>query len=622
MSYQNILDKVNLPDDIAKLKSNELHILCDNIREKIINVVSQNGGHLASNLGAVELTVALFRVFGSADDKIIWDVGHQCYTHKILTGRKNLIHTIRTTGGLSGFPKRSESPYDAFNVGHSSTSISAALGIASAKEIQNLPGHTIAVIGDGALTGGLAYEGLNNAGRFKKNFIVVLNDNKMSISKNIGSMSSYLNKIRMLASYTKLKKKVKYKLNHMNTIGSTTGKVLSKTKSMMKNLLYDKNLFEDMGFKYYGPIDGHNLNELINAFDMAKHIDQPVIIHTVTIKGKGYSFAEKNPSSYHGVSKFNINTGESLPDSLTYSDVFGSKLCEIAKLNKKVCAITAAMKSGTGLKDFAKQYKNRFFDVGIAEEHAITFAAGLATTGLIPVVALYSTFLQRGYDQIIHDAAAQDLSLILAIDRAGIVGKDGETHQGIFDTAFLNSIPNVTIFAPTYFDEMSFMMQSAVDDFENVRAIRYPRGTEPYRPVDYISSPEAFDLYYTNEYTDHLIITYGRIFAEACKAQKILQEKNITTHILKLNIIKPIHMDALKKSLEYKNLFFFEEGIKIGGISETFLSQIAQMGFKGNSTIKAIDDQFVSHSDVEYALGQFKLTAEKIANTIERNVAI
>lgn len=616
MSYYNILDKVERPEDLQKLTKEELKVLCDNIRCMIVNVVSENGGHLASNLGVVELTVALYKSFDLPKDKIIWDVGHQCYAHKILTGRKNLIHTIRTTGGISGFPKRNESKFDAFNVGHSSTSISAAFGIACAKDILGEDGHVIAVIGDGALTGGLAYEGLNNAGQFKKNFIVVLNDNKMSISKNVGSISRYLTRIRLRSSYISLKKKVRSQLNRMDHFGSTAQRFIRRTKSTMRKLLYERNFFEDMGFVYYGPIDGHNIDEMTHAFDMAKSIDEPVLIHTITTKGKGYKFAEKKPNVFHGIGSFDIGTGKHEIKPKTFSQVFGEKICSLANKNEKICAITAAMKLGTGLSDFANLFKSRFFDVGIAEGHAITFAAGLAAEGLLPFVAIYSSFLQRGYDQIIHDAAAQELPIVLAIDRAGIVGEDGETHQGVFDVAFLNSIPNVTIFTPTYFNELQFMLQAAANDYDSVKAIRYPRGTEPYRPDDFVSSTNQFDMY-GNPASDVLIVTYGKIFANACKAKEILQSRNFNVNILKLNIVKPLPREALNKALRYKKVFFFEEGMKIGGISETFLSTISEMGFKGESYIRAIDNEFITQGKIDYSLDKLGLSDNKIAKIIK-----
>ncbi|MEE0265400.1 MAG: 1-deoxy-D-xylulose-5-phosphate synthase, partial [Acutalibacteraceae bacterium] len=448
------LDYINSPCDIVNFTDEELKELSSEIRAKLIEVVSKNGGHLAPNLGTVELTIALEKVFNSKSDSIVWDVGHQCYTHKLLTGRAGRFDTIRTEGGLSGFPKRDESEYDAFNVGHSSTSISAAYGIARAKNIMGIKGSTIAVIGDGALTGGMAYEGLNNAGRFKKNFIVVLNDNKMSISKNVGAIARYLKGIRVKKGYLKTKMRVERVLTKIPLIGNRTASALREIKTDIRLSLNRGNIFEDLGFSYYGPFDGHDIKKLTEVFETVKAIDGPVLVHVITKKGKGYAMAESKPNVYHGISAFDIETGEPKSGKIDYSSVFGTKLIELATKHKNICAITAAMESGTGLSEFATVFKNRFFDTGIAEEHAVTFAGGLATQGVLPFFAVYSSFIQRGVDQIIHDVAMQNLHVVFAIDRAGLVGEDGETHQGVFDVALLNPVPNTTIYSPTYFDEL------------------------------------------------------------------------------------------------------------------------------------------------------------------------
>lgn len=473
-SEYDILKKINNPCDLNGIDN--LDGVCSEIRKKIVSIVSKNGGHLASNLGVVELTVALYKVFNEKNDRIIWDVGHQCYAHKMLTGRFNNIDSIRTEGGLSGFPNRTESGYDIFTSGHSSASISAALGLAYSNMIEGKNAHTIAVIGDGALTGGLAYEGLNNAGKFRKNFIVVLNDNKMSISHNVGAISRYLTYVRIRPSYMRMKSRIEYFLSKIPLLGSFLIKLIRKLKYIFKGLLYNTTIFEDMGFLYYGPVAGHNVNELIRVFKRVKEFNRPVLVHVVTTKGKGYKFAEKNPKQFHGVSKFDANTGGADTPKESFSSVFGEELCKLAKQNEKVCAITAAMKSGTGLNNFSKLYKNRFFDVGIAEEHAVTFAGGLAAGGLVPVVAVYSTFLQRAYDEIIHDVALQNVKVIFAVDRAGFNGDDGATHQGIFDIPFLNSVPYMKIFAPSFFDELRVMLNNAVSNCDGMLAIRYPRG--------------------------------------------------------------------------------------------------------------------------------------------------
>ena len=539
-----ILDNINSPTDIKNLSEYELNELADEIRTVIIETVSENGGHLASNLGVVELTLAIHKVFNMPVDKLVWDVGHQSYAHKIITGRKNQIHTIRKENGLSGFPKRNESPYDSFDTGHSSTSISAAFGISCAGDVSKDNHYTIAVIGDGALSGGLAYEGLNNSGRYKKNFIVILNDNKMSISKNVGSMAKYLTKTRIKPSYLDAKSRVQGTLAKIPVIGKPLANAMKKLKDWVRDEFFGhrNNIFEQMGFTYYGTFDGHNIPQLVTALEAAKRKKGPVIVHVCTKKGKGYEFAEKNPKDFHGISSFDIDTGEPKSSAKGYSYIFGKYLCSLAENDKRICAITAAMSSGTGLEEFSKKYKERFFDVGIAEEHAVTFAGGLAAGNVIPVFAVYSTFLQRAYDQILHDAALQNLHVVLAIDRAGIVGEDGETHQGIFDVAFLNTIPNVTIYAPSSFRELEIMLNKAIYHTKGTVAVRYPRGSEKYLPDNFEPSAEPYSLYGDAD-CDDLIITYGRTFSDVCMARDELDKK---VCILKLNQIKPFPKRLLK----------------------------------------------------------------------------
>lgn len=616
MSSYEYLDKINSPRDLKKLSVDELNVLCSEIRDKLITTVSKNGGHLSPNLGTVELTVAMHYVYDTPNDKIVWDVGHQSYTHKILTGRKDKLDTIRKKGGISGFPKRDESKYDSFNVGHSSTSISAAYGIARARAIKGEKGRTVAVIGDGALTGGLAYEGLNNAGRSNKNFIVILNDNKMSISRNVGSIAKYLTHIRIRPGYIKIKKAVEKVLLHTPVIGSPIRKLLLNSKSRLRTSVYRNTIFEDLGFVYYGPVDGHDLNKLINAFNAAKNVNQAVLIHVITKKGKGYRFAENDPKSFHGISSFDIENGEPISSGKSFSAHFGEVLCDIAENDRRICAITAAMKLGTGLLAFSRKYKERFFDVGIAEEHAVTFAAGLATENMVPVFAVYSSFLQRSYDQIIHDAAAQKLHIVLAVDRAGIVGEDGETHQGVFDVAMLNNIPNVTIYSPCYFDELGSAMNKAIYRSENIVAIRYPRGGEPYRPSDYVTNDE-FSVYGNGK--DALIVTYGRIFAFAAQAKDILAGKDINVTILKLNRIKPIPSDSIDFAAGFKKVYFFEEGIETGGIGELFYCMLGNRNFSGSYDLTAIRDKFVPQSTVDEALAQLNLDCCGIVNKITWN---
>ncbi len=612
------LSKIKSPADLKKLSEAELPALCEEIRRKLVLTVSENGGHLASNLGVVELTVALHYVFDCPKDSIVWDVGHQSYTHKMLTGRYDKIDTIRKTGGLSGFPRRYESPCDAFGAGHSSTSISAAYGIAKAKEIKGDESYTIAVIGDGSLTGGLAFEGMNNAGRFKKNFIVVLNDNKMSISKNVGAVSKYLTNIRISPWYANAKTRLEHFLNKVPLVGHPLVLFLTKVKNRIRKSYYKNNLFQDFGFHYYGPVDGHNFEDIIHALNTAKKIEGPVLIHAVTVKGKGYQFAEDDPKSFHGIGKFHVDTGEPISSGKCYSDCFGETMVELAKKNKGLCAITAAMTVGTGLGDFSQQFRDRFFDVGIAEEHAVTFGSGLASQGLTPVFAVYSSFLQRAYDQLIHDAAVQNLHLVLGIDRAGIVGEDGETHQGLFDVSILNSIPGTTIYSPCYFDELKDALNTAVNKDKGLTAVRYPRGFEPKRPQDYGEGNIDYKIY-GNQNAQRLIVTYGRLFGEAVKARDMLGVYGIKVCILKLCKIKPISEEAIKFASKFKFVHFFEEGMRSGGIAEIFESELLSRRFMGSFKITAIEDVFVPHSKDSVALNALKLDAEHIYETMKYN---
>ena len=615
MSDNKILDNIHSPSDIKNLSEDELYELAEELRTVIIETVSENGGHLASNLGVVELTLAIHKVFDMPDDKIVWDVGHQCYAHKIITGRKDKIHTIRKENGLAGFPKRSESPYDNFDTGHSSTSISAAFGISCARDISDSKYHTIAVIGDGALSGGLAYEGLNNAGRYKKNFIVILNDNKMSISKNVGSMAKYLTKTRIKPSYLDAKSRVQDFLEKIPVIGNSLANGVRKIKDWVRDEFFGhrNNIFEQMGFTYYGTFDGHNIPQLVTALKAAKRKKGPVLVHVCTKKGKGYEFAEKNPTGFHGVSAFDIDTGEPKSSAKGYSYIFGKYLCSLAENDKKICAITAAMSSGTGLTEFSKKYKDRFFDVGIAEEHAVTFAGGLASCDIIPIFAVYSTFLQRAYDQILHDAALQNLHAVLAIDRAGIVGEDGETHQGIFDVAFLSTIPNVTVYAPSSFRELELMLDKAIYHTNGTVAVRYPRGTERYLPDNFEPSAEPYSLYGDID-SDDLIITYGRTFSDVCSAREELNKK---IGILKLNRIVPVSEKAVEIAMNYKSVYFFEEGIKNGGVGERFGFSLYQSGFNGKFDLTAIEN-YVTQSTTQSALHKLGLDTESIKLKLEK----
>lgn len=611
-----LLDQIHSPADLKDLTPAQLEQLCTELRTMIIRTVAKNGGHLASNLGSVELTVALHRVFGTPDDQIVWDVGHQAYAHKILTGRKDRFLTIRTQGGLSGFPNRQESPWDAFTAGHSSTSISAALGIAQAKALKGKPGYVVAVIGDGALTGGMAYEGLNNAGRFGKNLIVVLNDNKMSISRNVGAMARYLAHMRTKPGYLKAKSNVETVLNGIPLVGKPIWKAFHALKAVLRSLLYNSTLFEDMGFYYYGPFDGHDLPQLTEVLETAKTIDHPLLLHVVTEKGRGYSFAEQNPGAFHGVSSFDVQTGRaSAAKKETFSSVFGSTLCSMAAEDSRICAITAAMKSGTGLETFSERFPQRFFDTGIAEEHAVTFAGGLASQGMLPIFAVYSTFLQRGYDQMIHDVAIQRVKVVFGVDRAGVVGEDGETHQGIFDAAYFNTIPGVTVYSPAYFDELIRDLHRAFYETPGMVAVRYPRGAEGFRPADFLHRGEGFDQY-GDAAAPALLVTYGRLFAQACRAQEVLNSRGMAVEVLKLDRIKPLPEGALQAAARKKRVFFFEEGIRTGGVGEHFESLLYEKtAFSGTCRIHAIEN-FVAHASVSQCLQALGLDADSMVQTI------
>ena len=619
MSTGSLLNGIKSPRDVKKLSFEELEILCVQIREKIIETVSQNGGHLASNLGSVELTVAMHKVFDCPQDQFVFDVGHQAYTHKLLTGRLENFHTLRKEGGLSGFMRRDESPYDPVSSGHSSTSISAAFGLLSAKNLKGEPGKVVAVIGDGALSGGLAYEGINNAGSCRKNFIVILNDNEMSISRNVGSMAGYLSTIRTRGIYLRTKSAVDKLLSRVPVLGEAARKVILKSTSTLKDLVYNDTIFENLGFMYYGPIDGHDIRELVKVLQVAKEKDRPVLVHVRTTKGKGYSFAEKNPKGFHGTPKFDVKTGAQGASQGTFSSTFGEAISQMAKKDSRICAITAAMKLGTGLSDFARNFKDRFFDVGIAEGHAVTFAGGLAAGGMIPIFAVNSTFLQRSYDQIIHDAALQNLKVVLAIDRAGVVGDDGETHQGVFDVSFLNAIPNVTMFSASFFEELAPMLEKAAYEAPGVAAVRYPKGGERYRPADFTCSGEPFDVY-GDKSCETAIITYGRLFSEACLAREALAQMGLDVCILKLNQIKPIVAGALEVAKRFRNVFFFEEGMLTGGVGESFSYRLVAAGYKGHFEIAAIDEQFVRHATVDESLRKLGLDAQGMTEIISRRV--
>lgn len=608
MSY---LERVNSPKDIKKLNNDELEQLCEEIRSLMIEVVSKNGGHLASNLGVVELTVALHKVFNSPTDQIVFDVGHQCYTHKILTGRKEAFSTLRTENGISGFTRPVESPHDIFSSGHSSTSISAAVGLARAKALKGDKGKVIAVIGDGALTGGLAYEALNNSGVDTDNLIIILNDNNMSISKNVGSVAKNLTHIRTSPKYYRLKSKVSRTLAKIPKLGAQITRMITSTNQRIRKKLYHSTFFEDLGLRYYGPIDGHDMDALIDVLTVAKAHSHSVLIHVSTLKGKGYDFAEKNPSKFHGIGKFNIETGEPLSKGKTFSDSFGENLLSLADNDSRICAITAAMATGTGLVAFSEKYPKRFFDVGIAEQHAVTFASGLAKNGMIPFFAVYSTFLQRSYDQLIHDVAMQGLKVIFCIDRAGFVGEDGESHQGVFDTAYLMSVPDLIVFAPATFAELSSMMYQAAYKEEKAVAIRYPRGGQAVLPEGYTYERHDFDVI-GNSDLDKCIVTYGRETAPCCRAA----EQSGDAFVIKLNKIKPISPDVINVLGNVKSLYFFEEGIKSGGVGECFADLLLEHSVNVKYKHICINDEFVKQAGVASQLKKYRLDEQSVLDII------
>ena len=610
MENFQFLGKLKLPDDLKKLNMNELETLATEIRTKMIKTVSQNGGHLSSNIGVVELSIAMHRMFNSPNDKFVWDVGHQVYAHKLLTGRVNEFDTLRTENGISGFCAPNESQHDTFYSGHSSTSISSALGIAEANKRLGKNDYTVAVIGDGALTGGMAYEALNNAGRSGTRLIVVLNDNEMSISENVGSMARYLAVVRSKPEYNKLKAKTESTLNKIPLIGSGIARFVSKIKSDIKSTMYESTFFEDLGFKYMGPIDGHNLEHLCEALDSAKLVNAPVLLHISTVKGKGYDFAEKSPSTYHGISKFNVETGEPVSSGANFSSVFGDELCALAGENDKVCAITAAMALGTGLKDFSEKFADRFYDVGIAEEHAVTFASGLAKGGMIPVVALYSTFLQRAYDQLVHDGTLQEQKVIIGVDRAGFVGEDGVTHQGLLDVSLINSIPNATMYSPFTFELLRKDLRNAVNNASNLTIIRYPRGGEIKIPNTYVITDSEFDYFDNN--SSKLIVSYGRVTAEVINAVEQLKNKGINFSIISLNKIKPISDEVYDIALKYSEIYFYEESVRSGSIGQSFADILCEKCYNGRYEHIAVNDSFVAHATVKSLLKKYKLDTESI----------
>ena len=615
-----ILEKVNYPDDLKLLRTEEKVKLAEEIREMIVDTVSETGGHLASNLGIVELTIAMHSVFNTPIDKVIWDVGHQTYVHKILTGRKNKMESLRKMGGIAGFPKVSESKYDSFNTGHSSTSISVGLGMARARDIKGENYKILSVIGDGALTGGMALEALNDVGSSNTNMIVILNDNEMSISKNVGGISMMLSKLRTKSIYVNTSVKGKKVINKIPVVGKKIVKFVQRTKRGIKQLVIPKMYFEDIGFRYLGPVDGHNIEKLEEIFKITKEQEGPILIHVLTKKGKGYKPAELNADKFHSTSKFNKETGEkSSSGKKDYSKVFGDSLVKIAKTNKRVVAITAAMKDGTGLTEFAKKYPNRFFDVGIAEQHAVGMAAGLAKSGMVPVVPLYSSFIQRAYDQLVHDVAIQDLPVIICADRAGIVGNDGETHQGLLDMAFTNTIPNFTIMAPKDFAELENMMGFSID-LKRPVLLRYPRGGEDiaFGSCEKIEFGKAEVL---EQGKDITIVAIGKMVARAKEVSDILKKEGITSNVINARFLKPFDEKTLLDNMA-NIVVTIEDGTIIGGLG----SKVEEILYKNKLNKKlekfAYPDEFVKHGSVKEIEEKYGLDAKNIVNTIKDTMQI
>lgn len=609
---KKILDEINSSQDVKKLNISELKVLANEIRHFLVESVSKNGGHLSSNLGTVELTLALHKVFDFSFDKIVWDVGHQSYTHKIITGRKNSFDTLRQKDGISGFPKTQESPCDAFNTGHASTSISAALGFAKAFKMDGSSARAVAVIGDGALTGGMAYEALNHAGSSNAPLIVILNDNGMSISENVGGLSQYLRKVTSKSRYINAKISVNRFLKSLPVVGEPFRKFVHRSKRLLKKFLLPKKLFENMGLEYLGPVDGHDLKELITIIDYAKSLNRPVIVHTVTQKGKGYTPSEVNPSLFHGIGCFDVKTGKT-PErsSVTYSDVFGEEIVRQAKSNKKLVCITAAMPDGTGLGGFAKQFPDRFFDVGIAEQHAVTFASALASAGYIPVFAVYSTFLQRGYDQLLHDAALQNLHVVFALDRAGATGNDGETHQGIYDLSYMSHIPNLKILAPSSLDELKIMLDFAINQCTGPVAIRYPRGSSPATNIS--PTPVSDGCGVIERQGDQvLLVALGSQVSEAHRAAEILESYGVSTCVMNARFLKPFDEKLLKKAAKDKKIIAaLEDNVCIGGLSDTVRKHLEApvMEF-------AFPDKPLLHASISQQKRDAGIDAENIAAKI------
>ncbi len=614
---KKILSTICGPKDVKTLNFDKLPLLSQEIRDFLIENVSKTGGHLSSNLGVIELSVALHRVFDTPKDVFIFDVGHQCYTHKILTGRQAQFTSLRKKGGLSGFPSPKESPHDAVYAGHASNSISVAVGIARAKKLKKEPGHVVVVIGDGSFTGGLAYEGMNNIGHLD-NLIVILNDNKMSISKNVGSLATYFKRLRKSYSYNRTKHDVKNVLESTPVIGGGMHQGIHSVKDFVKRAVYRNNLFEEMGFLYCGPEDGHDVLALCKLFETAKEERQPVLLHLETIKGKGFVPAENNPGAFHGVSAFNARTvcDPDISPKDSYSTIFGKELMKLAGKEPTLCAITAAMKYGTGLQYFKKTYPARFFDVGIAEAHAVSFAAGMAQEGILPVVAVYSTFLQRAYDQLIHDVMLAKARVVFAIDRAGLVPGDGETHQGIYDVAYLSQQQSLFLVSPSNYAELAYWLEQVISHQKGPCAIRYPRGGETELLTHKKNVTDSFDFLIRHDSAQTALLSYGAQIGEVIKAEQILAEQNTYVDVVQMMVLTPLPQELLHNLLRYDIIIFAEEGIRRGGMGEQVIAQLHNLGFHGKFLHCALPETGIDHATVDELRNMYGLDADSLANLV------
>ena len=613
----NYLDKIKSPDDLKKLGKDELPVLCSEIRELLINTVSKRGGHLAGNLGVVELTVALHRVLDSPKDKIVWDVGHQSYVHKILTGRAQRLDSLRQMDGLCGFCNPKESVHDASFTGHASASLSTAAGIAQTRELTGENYKVAAVIGDGAFTGGLAFEALNNIGNLRSKMLIVLNDNEMSISENVGAFSAFLSRARTNRKYTTSKRKIIEKIRSMPGGGEKLMQTLHKIKKHIKSAVTPNLLFEQFGITYLGPVNGHNIEDMEELFARALALDEPVLVHVITKKGKGYTPAEKMPQKFHGIGPFERITGETESKRESYSDVFGKHLCTLAKKNHKIVAITPAMKAGSGLKEFAAEFPERFYDVGIAEGYAVTFAGGIAAGGGIPVAAIYSSFLQRAYDNLIHDIAIGNYHVVFAVDRAGFVAGDGATHQGLFDISYLTGIPNMTLLAPSSYNELEKMLDYAVNKHNGPIAIRYPRGREKtaINNGEFVISKASV----VRTGKDITIAAEGQSVSIALDAALLLEKQGISAEIIDVRTIKPLDFDTVfESSKKSGHLYTIEENLMRGGMGEMLAAEAKMRGYDFTMKIKAVEDEFVTHGSMKEIGERYGFNAERIALDIER----